>query len=96
MTTCIGTKPGDPLGSIIFDMLVTYVTSEIEDEAKLQGLLFVVPPMNDMNLTLNYCSAEVPMLDDVYADGPILFTADAHASAAPRNVAAMASPCCST
>lgn len=91
MATCIGTKPGDPLGSIVFDMLVTAVTSETEEEAKLQGVLVVMPSINDMNLTFHDCSAEVLMLDDVYADGSILVTADTHASAVPRKVAAMAS-----
>ena len=91
MATCIGTKPGDPLGSIIFDMLVTFVTCEIEDEAKLQGLLFVMPPMQGMQLAFHDCSIDVPMLDDVYADDSILFTADAQAASVPRKVAAITS-----
>jgi hypothetical protein len=70
-------------------MLVTFVTCEIEDEAKLQGLLFVMPPMQGMELTFHDCNIDVPMLDDVYADDSILFTADAQAASVPRKVAAI-------
>ena len=43
--TCVGSKPGGALGSIIFDMLATSVTNEIEKEVQTQGLMFKLPVM---------------------------------------------------
>ena len=88
-TTTTGTKPGDPLGSIIFDMMVTEVTSEIEKEASLQGLLFVMPPLQGMQLKFHDGEADLPMMDDTYADDTILFIADKQPTEVPKKAAAI-------
>ena len=79
-----GSKPGDPLGSIVFNYLEAAVLGKCEERARECG---VIPkmPVPTRGFPADHCEEEVEALDATYADDNTFFGPMADAASTIRN-----------
>ena len=71
----VGSKPGDPLGSILFNYLAVSVLGEVAKRSEAAGLLATLPPACGDLSRVQAVNGPLPLSDVTYADDSVFFGA---------------------